>query len=94
MALMVLMMLVALAVLRAPTAHGSMQEELIRIGNAFTCTEHDVRKAFRRVNTRKTAGPDGTSGWVLRTYTDQLAPVFMNIFNQSLAQSAILVCFK
>lgn len=31
-------------------------------GNAFIISKHDVRRALRRVNTRKAAGPDSISG--------------------------------
>ncbi len=44
--------------------------------------------------TKKAAGPDGISGWVLKLCADQLAPVFTMIFNLSLAQSVIPTCFK
>jgi len=47
-----------------------------------------------RVNTRKTACPDGISGRVLKTCTNQLAPVFTTIFNLSLAVSVFPACFK
>ncbi|KAL0195769.1 hypothetical protein M9458_009341, partial [Cirrhinus mrigala] len=63
-------------------------------GNTFIISEHDVRRAFKRVNTRKAAGPDGISGRILRACADQLAPVFTEIFNLSLSQSVIPTCFK
>ncbi|KAK1784262.1 hypothetical protein P4O66_003716 [Electrophorus voltai] len=47
-------------------------------------TESDVRKVFKRVNTRKAMGPDGICGRVLKACADQLAPVFTDIFNLSL----------
>ncbi|KAK3568591.1 hypothetical protein QTP86_009402 [Hemibagrus guttatus] len=62
--------------------------------NAFIILEHDVRKAFRRVNSRKAAGPDSITGRVLKACAHQLAPVFTEIFNLSLEQSMILTCFK
>ncbi|KAK3541538.1 hypothetical protein QTP86_029174, partial [Hemibagrus guttatus] len=42
-------------------ASGCRQEENANTENAFIVSEHDVRRAFRRVNTRKAAGPDGIS---------------------------------
>lgn len=39
-------------------------------------SEHDIRRAFKRVSTRKAAGPDGISGGVLKLCADQLVPVF------------------
>ena len=56
--------------------------------------EHDVRRVFKQVDTRKAAGPDEIAGRVLRVCADQLAPVFTVIFNLSLAQSIIPTCFK
>ncbi|KAK1798962.1 hypothetical protein P4O66_007231, partial [Electrophorus voltai] len=37
-------------------------------------TESDVRRVFKRVNTRKAMGPDGICGRVLKACADQLAP--------------------
>ena len=54
----------------------------------------DVSKTFKRVNPCKAAGPDGINSRVLRTCADQLAGVFMDIFNLSLSQSAVPTCFK
>ncbi|KAM9414192.1 uncharacterized protein ACWYII_025639 isoform 1-T1 [Salvelinus alpinus] len=61
-------------------------------GLSFTAAE--VSKTFKRVNPRKAAGPDGIPSRVLRACADQLAGVFTDIFNQSLAQSAVPTCFK
>ncbi|KAK1787236.1 hypothetical protein P4O66_002752 [Electrophorus voltai] len=57
-------------------------------------TKSDVRRVFKRVNTRKAAGPDGICGRVLKACADQLAPVFTNIFNLSLKFGIIPSCFK
>ncbi|KAK1786008.1 hypothetical protein P4O66_017563 [Electrophorus voltai] len=46
--------------------------------------ESDVRRVFKRVNTRKAAGPNGICSKVHKACTDQLAPVFTDIFNLSL----------
>ncbi|MFY0323997.1 RNA-directed DNA polymerase, partial [Bacillus sp. YIM B13585] len=72
----------------------SMHAERAREVNTFTISEHDVRRAFKRVNTRKAAGPDGITGRVLKACADQLAPVFTEIFNLSLEQSVVPSCFK
>jgi hypothetical protein len=61
-------------------------------GLSFTAA--NVSKTFKRVNPRKAAGPDCISRRILRAYTDQLAGVFMDIFNQSLVQSAVPTYFK
>jgi hypothetical protein len=54
----------------------------------------DVSQSFKQVNNHKAAGPDGMSGRVLEACADQLASVFTDIFNLSLAQSVIPTCFK
>ncbi|KAK1797996.1 hypothetical protein P4O66_000753 [Electrophorus voltai] len=57
-------------------------------------TESDLRRVFKRVNTRKAAGPDGICGRVLRACADQLAPVFADIFNLSLMLGIVPSSFK
>ena len=44
--------------------------------------------------TCKAAGPDGIPSHILRACADQLAGVFMDIFNCSLSQSDVPTCFK
>ncbi len=46
------------------------------------------------MNVRKAAGPDGNTGCVLRSCTDQLAGLFTSIFNESLATSVVPTSFK
>ncbi len=46
------------------------------------------------MNVRKPAGPDGITGRVLRSCTDQLADLFTSIFNESLATSVVPTSFK
>lgn len=76
------------------TTNGCACSECTSEDKAFIITEHAVRNTFRRVNTRKAAGPDAIPGRVLRACADQLAPVFMEIFNLSLAQAVVPTCFK
>ncbi|KAK1803842.1 hypothetical protein P4O66_003747 [Electrophorus voltai] len=57
-------------------------------------TESDVRRVFKRVNTRKAMGPDGICGRVLKACADQLAPVFTDIFNLSLTLGIVPSSFK
>ena len=45
-------------------------------------------------NSRKAAGPDGISSPTLKHCSEQLAPVFTEIFNSSLEQSVVPLCFK
>ncbi len=62
--------------------------------HVITVLEDEVRRAFKRVNVRKAAGPDGITGRVLRSCADQLAGLFTSIFNESLATSVVPTSFK
>ncbi len=62
--------------------------------HVITMSEDKARRELRRVNIRKTAGPDGITGRVLRSCTDQLAGLFTSIFNESLATSVAPNSFK
>lgn len=53
----------------------------------LSVSERDMKRVLRWVNSRKAAGPDGVSGWLL-------ALVFTSIFNLILAISYIPICFK
>ncbi|KAK3540078.1 hypothetical protein QTP70_025654 [Hemibagrus guttatus] len=54
----------------------------------------EVHSVLSRVDPRKSAGPDGIPGRVLRACADQLAHVFTDIFNVSLAQATVPTCLK
>ena len=60
----------------------------------LSLTVADVRRELQRVNPRKSSGPDGVPGRVLRGCADQLAEVFTSIFNLSLHLSEVPTCFK
>ncbi len=55
--------------------------------NVIPVSEDEVRRELKRVNVRKAAGPDGSTGRVLRSCADQLAGLFTSTFNESLATS-------
>ena len=57
-------------------------------------TEHEVRRLFKGQNTRKACGPDMVSPATLKHCASELAPVFTDIFNQSLNLCRVPVCFK
>ena len=61
---------------------------------ALQLSESEVCRSFRRVKAGKSAGPDGTPPRVFKTCADQLAPVFTDIYNTSLQQAVVPVCFK
>ena len=60
----------------------------------ITLSVAEVSKTFKQVNIHKAAGPDGLPGRVLRACVDQLAGVFTDLFNVSLIESVIPICFK
>ena len=60
----------------------------------ITLSATDVSKSFKQVNIHKDGGPDGLPGRVLRACADQLATVFIDIFNLSLSETVILIYFK
>ncbi|KAK1796915.1 hypothetical protein P4O66_000995 [Electrophorus voltai] len=74
-------------------ANGACAEPTIE-ERPLIITESDVRRVFKRVNTRKAAGPDGICGRVVKACTDQLAPVFTDIFNLSLTLGIVPSSFK
>ncbi|MBN3320359.1 ARRD3 protein, partial [Atractosteus spatula] len=63
-------------------------EHPLSISRAYMC------KVFKKTNPRKAPGPDAIPGRVLKACADQLADVFSDIFNLSLAQSIVPSCFK
>jgi hypothetical protein len=60
----------------------------------ITLSIADVSKTFKQVNIHKAAEPEGLPGHVLKECADQLASVFIDIFNLSLAESVMSTCFK
>jgi len=78
------------------TASGTVAEvsSIARDEHTLSVTEHDVRRALMRVNTRKPAGPDAISGRVLKPCANQLAPMFTTMFTLSLAECVVPACFK
>ncbi len=62
--------------------------------HVITVSEYKVLRKLKRVNVRKTAGPDGITGRILRSCADQLAGLFTSIFNESLATSVVPTSFK
>ncbi len=62
--------------------------------HVITVSEDEVRRALKRVNIRKAAGPDGITGRILRSCANQLAGLFTSIFNESLATSVVPTSFK
>ncbi|KAI4872906.1 hypothetical protein NFI96_001928 [Prochilodus magdalenae] len=60
----------------------------------LTLSTTDVCHTLRRVSARKAAGPDEVPGRVLKACAEQLAGVFTDIFNLSLAQAVVPTIFK
>ncbi|MBN3319165.1 GT2D2 protein, partial [Atractosteus spatula] len=66
----------------------------IQDGNPPIVSRADVCKLFKKTSPRKAPGPDTIPGRVLKACVDQLAYVFLDIFNLSLAHSIVPSCFK
>ena len=60
----------------------------------FVISECEVKKLLKKQNPKKASGPDGVSTASLRHCSEQLAPVFTDIFNQSLEKGKVPQCFK
>ena len=60
----------------------------------FVITETEVRSLFKKQNERKAAGPDGVAPAVLKRCADQLAPIYTDVFNESLKLRKVPSCFK
>ncbi|KAI4874104.1 hypothetical protein NFI96_018126, partial [Prochilodus magdalenae] len=60
----------------------------------LSVTPAEVRRTLRRINPRKTAGPDNIPGRVLQECADQISEVLADIFNVSLTQAAVPTCLK
>ena len=56
--------------------------------------EIDVLRIFQRTNVRKSPGPDGISGRVLKTCASQLSGIFRSIFHASLSSHKIPILWK
>jgi hypothetical protein len=56
--------------------------------------EAEMKKTLKRVHTHKATSPDSILDCVLRVCADQLAGVFLDIFNMSLLQAVVPSCFK
>ncbi|KAK1800056.1 hypothetical protein P4O66_006556, partial [Electrophorus voltai] len=74
-------------------ANGACAEPTIE-QRPLIITKSDVRRVFKRVNTRKAVGPDGICGRVLKACASQLDPVFTDIFNLSLTLGIVPSSFK
>ncbi len=62
--------------------------------SALQIREDDVCQVFKNNKKRKAPGPDGVSPACLKTCADQLAPIFIQIFNRSLELCGVPSCFK
>ncbi|KAI4881499.1 hypothetical protein NFI96_012321 [Prochilodus magdalenae] len=60
----------------------------------LSVTPAEVRRTLRRINPRKSAGPDNIPGRVLLERADQISEVLADIFNVSLTQAAVPTCLK
>ncbi|KAK3556040.1 hypothetical protein QTP70_001859 [Hemibagrus guttatus] len=66
--------------------NGCRREENAKTGNTFINSKHDVRRAFRRVNTRKAAGPDGISETPSASFNDYHPGALISVVMKCLEQ--------
>ncbi|KAK0147964.1 hypothetical protein N1851_012331 [Merluccius polli] len=64
------------------------------LGESLQVTQAQVLRSLQQVNPRKAAGPDGVSPRVLKACAAELAEVYTDIFNSSLAQAVVPLLFK
>ena len=55
----------------------------------ITVTESAVARKLREVKTWRSRGPDGILNWVLKTFSDILALLIMDIINTSFRSSKV-----
>ena len=60
----------------------------------FVVEAEQVRKLLSKQNPKKASGPDNVSTSTLRNCSQQLAPLFTDIFNTSLESGKVPLCFK
>jgi len=72
----------------------AQRQILPSINQAFQLTSDSVKRVFSKINHRKAAGPDHIPGCVLKNCAEQLKDVFTDIFNISLSQPRVPICFK
>ena len=58
------------------------------------CQYNDVVRYFKKTNPRKSMGPDSICGKVLKTCARQLATPFVTLFQESLNQNHVPLCWK
>ncbi len=61
---------------------------------ALKLSEDDVCQVFRKNKRRKAPGPGGVSTVCLKSWADQLDPIFTQIFNRSLELCKVPSCLK
>ena len=60
----------------------------------FTISEHEVRCVFNSQKPNKAAGPDALKPCFLKSCSNEISPIFTQIFNWSLKISVVPSCFK
>ena len=56
--------------------------------------EADVRRQFKLLNSKKSAGSNGITPRFVKNYANHLSGVFINIFNLSFSMCEVPHCFK
>ena len=78
------------------SAELNSEEERLRCWDkdSISISEDMVRNTFNNINIRKSCGPDGIQGKILKSCSDQLAPVFCKLYQKSLDTTTIPKLWK
>ena len=68
--------------------------EILNSEIPFTIQENEVVREFKKLNIRKAAGPDSVLPATLKNCASQLAPVYTDIFNNSIKSCNVPTTFK
>jgi hypothetical protein len=80
--------------IKASSTEPCMRAPAVLENCVITLTVANVSKTFKQVNIQKATRPEGLPGHVPRACVNQLANVFIDIFNLCMTQSVIPTCFK
>ncbi|KAK3519755.1 hypothetical protein QTP70_003912 [Hemibagrus guttatus] len=82
------------AIANAKTNANGCRQENANTRNTFIISEHDVRRAFRRVNTRKAAGPDVISESIIVPVPKKTHPASLNDYCPVALTSVVMKCLE
>ncbi|GFR65666.1 hypothetical protein ElyMa_005537100 [Elysia marginata] len=77
-----------------------IKEEMERVLNGpgphdeYIVSEDEIACVFRKVDERKSSGPDGLKGWILNHCSDELKSIYAALFNMSIAEHKLPPAWK